>query len=105
MFYTTEQPHMSLPAIIISAKRIMRLTTHDLLIKNLSQVATADTFNLSENVRSESDAKRVINFNIMENKGRFWSQTHGRIIFKISFFTKRIECDTISGKDSSFRGN
>jgi hypothetical protein len=56
MFYTTEQPRMSLTAIIISAKRIMRLATHDLSIKN---------------VRSESDTKMVIDFSVMLNKARF----------------------------------
>jgi hypothetical protein len=71
MFYTTEQPRMRLTAIIISARRIMRLITHDYLMKILSQVATRDTFNLSKNVRSESDTKTIIDFNVMVNKGRY----------------------------------
>jgi len=56
MLYTTEQPRMSLTAIIISAKRIMRLIRHDLSIKK---------------VRSESDTKTVVDFNVMVNKGHF----------------------------------
>jgi len=71
MLYTTEQPRMGLTAIIISARRIMRLITHDYLMKILSQVATRDTFNLSKNVRSESDTKTIIDFNVMVNKGRY----------------------------------
>ena len=71
MFYTTEQPRMRLTAIIISARRIMRLITHDYLMKILSQVATRDTFNLSKNVRSESDTKTIIDSNVMVNKGRY----------------------------------
>ena len=71
MFCTAEQPRMSLAGIIVSAKRIMRLSTHDYLMKILSQVATGDTFNLSKNVRSESDTKTIIDFNVMVNKGRY----------------------------------
>jgi hypothetical protein len=56
MFYTTEQPRMSLTAISISARRIMRLTTHDLLVNN---------------IRSESDTKRLINFRVMLNRRLF----------------------------------
>jgi len=56
MLYTTEQPRMSLTAIIISAKRIMRLIRRDLLIKYL---------------RSESDTKTIVVFYVMVNKGRF----------------------------------
>jgi environmental stress-induced protein Ves len=71
MFYTTEQLQMSLTGIIISVKWTMRLSTHDYLMKILSQVATEDTFNLSENVRSESASKSIIDFNVMLNRSRF----------------------------------
>ena len=71
MFCTAEQPRMSMAGIIVSAKRIMRLSTHDYLMKILSQVATGDTFNLSKNVRSESASKTVIDFSLMLNRRRF----------------------------------
>jgi hypothetical protein len=56
MFYTTEQPQMSLTEIIISVKRTMRLNTHDYLVKIL---------------RSESDSKVVIDFSLMLNRHCF----------------------------------
>ena len=56
MFYTTDQPRMSLTGIIISVKRKMRLNTHDFSIKYL---------------RSETASKTIIDFNVMVNEGLF----------------------------------
>ena len=67
----TNQARSHVTQISGSEKQISYLPAHNTLVKILSQVATEDTFNLSENVRSESDSKRVINFNVMVSSSRF----------------------------------